>query len=109
MIVPNRNRNPFRSLVAPVFLLYAMIEAELRAVLIALEIELPTTGEDLGKTSYGTVLLMIAFIISTMILAIGARFLGISDVRIRAGLSVSFFILIFVALVIYENLKRRFG
>jgi len=107
VIVPTIN--PFRSLVAPVFLLYAMIEAELRAVLITLEIEIPTTSEDIGKTSYGAVLLMIAFIISTMILAIGARFLGLEDIRIRAGLSVSFFLLVFGALVIYDNLKRRFG
>jgi len=86
-----------------------MIEAELRACLIVLEIEIPTTGEEVGKTAYGAVLLMIAFVISSIIIAIGARVLGLSDIRIRFGLSLTFFALVFVALVVYQNLKGRWG
>lgn len=104
-----RLRNPLRSLVAPLFLIYAILDAELKAFLIVLEIEVPTTGEEIGKTSYGAILLMIALIISSMILALGARFLGISDLRIRWGLSITFFLFVFVALVVYDNLKRRVG
>lgn len=90
-----------------------MIDAELTALftalLIVLEIDVPTTGEEIGKTSYGAILLMIALIISSMILALGARFLGISDLRIRWGLSITFFLFVFVALVVYDNLKKRWG
>ena len=85
------------------------VENEIRAIFIVLEIEIPTSGEEIGKTSYGAILLMIALIISSMILALGARFLGISDLRIRWGLSVTFFLFVFVALVVYDNLKRRWG
>lgn len=86
-----------------------MIYAELRAILIVLEIEIPTTTEEAGETAYGAVLLMIAFIVSSMILAVGARLLGLSDIRIRMGLSFTFFAFVFVALVVYRNLKGRWG
>lgn len=96
---------------APLFLINSMIVAELRAILIVLDldIEIPTTGEEVGKTGYGALLLMIAFIISSMILALGANLLGIDNVRIRAGISLTFFAFVFVALVVYDNLKRRWG
>ncbi len=65
--------------------------------------------EEMGKTAYGTILLMISFILSTIFIGIGGRIVGMSDIRIRVGLSISFFIMIFVTLIIYDNLKRRVG
>lgn len=84
-----------------------MLDEKLQEILIRMEI--PTTSKDIGKTGYGTILLMIAFILSTIFIGIGGRLVGIPDMRIRVGLSLSFFILVFVTLVVYENLKRRWG
>lgn len=94
-------------LTAPLFLMLSILDSELRSLLIFMEIPMDT--EEVGKTAYGTVLLMIAFILSTIFIGIGGRIVGLSDMRIRVGVSISFFILIFVTLVIYDNLKRRWG
>ena len=113
MISPNSIKHPRRGLIAPFFILLSLIDAEIEARLttlrIIMEIELPTDTEAMGKTGYGAILLMIAFVVSTLIIGLGARILGLSDVRIRVGLSITFFILVFVTLVVYENLKRRYG
>ncbi len=99
-----------RSLVmAPLLLILSILDAGFRTLLIILEVEIPMTPDEIGKVGYGTVLLMIAFLLSTIFIAIGGRILGLSDMRIRVGVSISFFILVFVTLVIYDNLKRRLG
>ena len=94
-------------LMTPLFLMLSILDSKLRALLIIMEI--PMDSEEIGKTAYGTILLMIAFILSTIFIGIGGRLVGISDMRIRVGVSISFFILIFVTLVVYDNLKRRWG
>ena len=96
-----------RGVVAPLFLVLSLIDERLQALLIVLEI--PTSQKEIGKTGYGTILLMIAFILSTFIIGLGGRLIGIPDIRIRVGLSITFFLFVFVALVVYENLKRRVG
>jgi hypothetical protein len=98
---------PSRGFIAPLFLVLSLIDEKFQALLIVLEI--PTTQKEIGKTGYGTVLLMIAFILSTFIIGLGGRMIGIPDIRIRVGLSITFFIFVFVSLVVYENLKRRWG
>ena len=111
MRAPSTLATPLRSLVmAPLFLILS-IQNRLQILVIVLkaELDIPTDAEAIGKASYGTVLLMIAFFIGTIVIAIGGRVLGIPDIRIRIGLSISFFVLIFVVLVIYQNLTRRFG
>lgn len=102
---------PLRSLVmAPLFLIL-LIRNELQILLIMLkaDLDIPTDAKAIGKSTYGTILLMIAFILGTIVIAIGGRVLGIPDIKIRIGLSLTFFALIFVVLVIYQNLTRRFG
>jgi hypothetical protein len=96
-------------LTAPLFLILTAVDARLQALLIVLEIDLPTDADAIGKTGYGAILLMIAFVLSTLIIGFGGRLLGIPDMRIRVGLTLTFFILVFVTLVVYENLKRRWG
>ena len=100
-------QNPIRGVVAPLFLMLSVIDERLQALLIVLEI--PTSQKEIGKTGYGTILLMIAFLLSTFIIGLGGRLIGIPDIRIRVGLSITFFLFVFVALVVFENLTRRWG
>ena len=109
MRVPQTLDTPLRSLVMASLFLMLSILNELQALLVMLKIDLPTDAESIGKSTYGTILLMIAFILGTIVIAIGGRFLGIPDIKIRIGLSLTFFALVFVVLVIYQNLTRRFG
>lgn len=74
-----------------------------------LEIELPDTKKELGKTTYLTILLMIAFLISSFIIGLGGRLLGLPDVRVRMGVSLAFFAFVFVAIIVYQNLVRKWG
>lgn len=76
---------------------------------VAFDFEVPDSKKELGKTTYLTILLMIAFLISSFIIGLGGRILGIPDIRVRMGLSLTFFGFVFVAIVIYQNLVRKWG
>ncbi len=58
---------------------------------------------------FGALLLMIAFIISSLILAFGHRFLGLDILRVRMSVSIGFFLFCFIALVVFWNLRKRLG
>lgn len=71
--------------------------------------EIPTTPKKFGRTAYGALLLMVALLLSTFVIGLGARVLGLPDVRIRVGVSLTFFAFVFITLVAYDNLSNRFG
>lgn len=55
----------------------------------------------------GSVVLMIAFLVSAIIMAFGARMFGWDIFRVRSTISVSFFLFCFIAVLIYYNLAKR--
>lgn len=65
---------------------------------------IPENREALLK---GTLLLMIAFLLSMIVLAYGGRVLGLDILRVRVGLSFGFFLFVFIAVIIYWNLRRK--
>lgn len=58
---------------------------------------------------YGTIILMIAFLLSLMILAIGGRLFGADPTRVKVGISFGFFAFCFITVVVYYNLRRWLG
>lgn len=55
----------------------------------------------------GSILLMIAFLVSAFIMAAGARFFGLDIFRVRSTISVGFFIFAFIAILLYYNMAKR--
>ena len=55
----------------------------------------------------GSILLMIAFLVSAFIMAAGARYFGLDIFRVRSTISVGFFIFAFIAILLYYNMAKR--
>ncbi len=55
----------------------------------------------------GSILLMIAFLVSAFIMAAGARFFGLDIFRVRSTISIGFFLFAFVAILLYYNMAKR--
>jgi len=70
--------------------------------------EVPFVPRGKGKEwVYGSVILMIAFILSSMIMAFGRELFGLDLFRVRVGIGVGFFLFCFIAIIIYYNLAKR--
>lgn len=78
------------------------------AVVTLIVMNVPFVPQGKGKEwVYGSVLLMVAFIVSSMIMAFGRELFGLDLLRVRVGISVGFFLFCFVAIVVYYNMSKR--
>ena len=55
----------------------------------------------------GTIIMMIAFLVSAFIMGWGAQNFGWDLFRVRQTISVSFFLFVFIAVIIYYNVAKR--
>ncbi len=55
----------------------------------------------------GSILLMIAFLVSAVIMGAGARMFGLDIFRVRSTISIGFFIFAFIAILLYYNMAKR--